>query len=177
MSLKTDYKDDIPKTTQRKYEMINNDDGTVSLKDVTEYTQVGDTFGAGDINKTNKAINDLLGGTTYATVEQLTSDRWINGKPIYTSTITVGRLSNGGSVLINLASLRIDLCMFDTGNSAVLMSDGVYVPIQQGTTTNTNTGTYLTEVRYLPSSSSLAFACGSNRALTRADITIRYTKR
>lgn len=177
MSLKTDYKDDIPKTAQRKYELINNDDGTVSLQDVTEYTQVGDTFGAGDINKTNKAVNDLLGGTTYSTVEQLTGDHWINGKPIYTSTITVGRLGSGGSASINLVALNIDICMFDIGNSAVLMSDGVYVPLQQNTIAGANTGHLLTEVRYNPTSNLLLFACGASRALTSANITIRYTKR
>lgn len=57
MALKTDYKDDIPKTENRRYQMINNSDGTVSFVDVTEYTQVGDTFGAGDINATNESVN------------------------------------------------------------------------------------------------------------------------
>jgi hypothetical protein len=67
MSLKTDYKDDIPKTAQRKYELINNDDGTVSLKDVTEYTQVGDTFGAGDINTITNAVNNLNSDVLFTT--------------------------------------------------------------------------------------------------------------
>lgn len=60
MALKTDYKNDIPKTEKRKYRIINNDDGTVSFEDVTEYEQIGDTFGAGDINETNKAVNGKL---------------------------------------------------------------------------------------------------------------------
>lgn len=61
-TLKTNYKDDVldtSKNTQRKYQMIQNDDGTVSFVDVTEYSQVGDSFGANDINTTNKAINGL----------------------------------------------------------------------------------------------------------------------
>ncbi len=177
MALKEDYKDYISKTEDKKYDIRENDDGTHSLIDVTEYTQLGDKFGADDINKINRAVNNLFEGTTYSTKERLTGDYWVNGKPIYTSTITVGRIGNGGSLLINLSALNIEICMFDTGNSAVLMSDGVYVPIQQGTTTNTNTGNFLTEVRYLPSSNSLGFACGANRALTSANITIRYTKR
>lgn len=61
MALKTDYKEDILASgnTRRKYNMITNDDGTVSLEDVTDYTQVGDSFGAGDINVTNNMINTI----------------------------------------------------------------------------------------------------------------------
>lgn len=58
--LKTDYKDDVLDTTQntrRKYQMINNGDGTVSFEDVTEYLQQGDSFGADDINDTNEEVN------------------------------------------------------------------------------------------------------------------------
>ncbi len=58
MALKTDYKNDIF-TGNRKYNEITNSDGTISLEDVTEYTQEGDTFSATDINATNEAINDI----------------------------------------------------------------------------------------------------------------------
>lgn len=60
--LKTNYVDDVLDTTKnqlRKYQKIQNDDGTVSFVDVTEYTQVGTSFGAKDINDTNAAINDV----------------------------------------------------------------------------------------------------------------------
>lgn len=59
MSLKTDYKDyifDTMKNTTRKFNMINNPDGTVSFEDVSEYSQTGDSFGANDINNITKAI-------------------------------------------------------------------------------------------------------------------------
>lgn len=58
--LKTNYKDDVLDTTQntkRKYQMIDNGDGTVSFEDVTEYLQQGDSFGANDINDTNEEVN------------------------------------------------------------------------------------------------------------------------
>lgn len=61
--LREDYKDDILDVSAnelRKYQMIQNDDGTVSFLDVTEYMQTGDNFGAGDINSTNVALNGLL---------------------------------------------------------------------------------------------------------------------
>nr|DAL76906.1 MAG TPA: hypothetical protein [Bacteriophage sp.] len=60
--LKTNYVDDVLETTKnqlRKYQQIQNDDGTVSFVDVTEYAQVGTSFGAKDINDTNAAINDV----------------------------------------------------------------------------------------------------------------------
>lgn len=62
--LKTNYVDDVLDTTKnqvRKYQQIQNDDGTVSFVDVTEYTQVGTSFGAKDINDTNAAINAVNG--------------------------------------------------------------------------------------------------------------------
>ena len=63
MALKEDYLDDILDTSvnaQRKYRMITNADGTISLEDVTEYSQNGDNFGAFDINITNKTVNELI---------------------------------------------------------------------------------------------------------------------
>lgn len=59
MALKTNYKEDVlaASSTKRKYNMITNADGTVSFEDVTEYQQTGDNFGAGDINRTNTAVN------------------------------------------------------------------------------------------------------------------------
>ena len=55
MSLKTDYKDAMFQGN-RKYQMIQNEDGTVSFEDVTEYTQEGDSFGAKDINDINTEV-------------------------------------------------------------------------------------------------------------------------
>lgn len=60
--LKTDYKDDVLDTEVnelRKYQMIQNEDGTVSFVDVTEYLQVGDSFGSADINETNAEIEEI----------------------------------------------------------------------------------------------------------------------
>ncbi len=62
LNLKTTYQDDVLDTsvnTQRKFNMIQNDDGTVSFEDMTTYSQEGDIFGAIDINATNEAICEL----------------------------------------------------------------------------------------------------------------------
>lgn len=58
MALKTDYKNDVF-SGQRKYTMTDNGDNTVSFTDVTTYSQVGDNFGASDINAANTAVNNL----------------------------------------------------------------------------------------------------------------------
>lgn len=54
------FKDDIMNSSmggKRRYKMINNSDGTVSLEDATTYDQVGSNFGAAQINATNQAVN------------------------------------------------------------------------------------------------------------------------
>lgn len=64
--LPTNYQDDVMATNmggKRRYNLINNPDGTVSLEDVTEYTQVGSDFNAKSINATNTAINACYSST------------------------------------------------------------------------------------------------------------------
>lgn len=58
MSLKTDYRSD-KFSGRRKYHIINNPDNTISLDDVTQYEQEGDTFTSDDVNTTNAAVNEL----------------------------------------------------------------------------------------------------------------------
>ncbi len=58
MALKTDYKNAIF-SGNRKYHITENEDGTVSLTDVTQYIQKGDKFGARDVNEIGDAINGL----------------------------------------------------------------------------------------------------------------------
>lgn len=60
--MKTDYKNDILAESMnglRRYEMINNDDGTVSFRDVSEYTQTGDGVTAGVMNSIGTHIEDI----------------------------------------------------------------------------------------------------------------------
>lgn len=59
--LPTNFVDDILAPSmggKRRFNLIQNDDGTYSLEDVTDYTQTGSEFGAGKINATNQAVND-----------------------------------------------------------------------------------------------------------------------
>ena len=59
-TLPTNFKDDILDSSmggRRRYKMTTNSDGTVSLEDVTTYTQVGGEYKATNVNTTNTAIN------------------------------------------------------------------------------------------------------------------------
>lgn len=60
--LRTDFKDDVLDVTQnerRKYNVIHNEDGTISLEDATVYLQQGDSFGANDLNEMNRMANQM----------------------------------------------------------------------------------------------------------------------
>ena len=61
MALATDFKDDVLADSEqrRRYRIIENDDGTISLEDVTEYSQTGSKFGALEVNQERQAINEL----------------------------------------------------------------------------------------------------------------------
>lgn len=54
--LKQDYLDSIF-LGNRKYKVINHEDGTISLEDLTVYEQPGDTFAAKDVNVITRVVN------------------------------------------------------------------------------------------------------------------------
>ena len=88
MSLKTDYKDAMF-PGKRKYRMVQNEDGTVSFDDVTEYTQQGDRFGAKDINDTNTEVRKnttSLGGLKFQLVSALPPDAGSHRDTVYLVT-------------------------------------------------------------------------------------------
>ena len=59
--LPTNFKDDVLGSQmggKRRYRIINNEDGTISLEDATEYSQTGSDYGAAQMNATNLAVNE-----------------------------------------------------------------------------------------------------------------------
>lgn len=73
--LPVDFRDDILSenmNNRRRYQMINNSDGTVSLVDVTEYEQVGSVFGQAQINAICAAVNGLTDSVSDAFSEEKT---------------------------------------------------------------------------------------------------------
>lgn len=107
MSLKTNYKNDVF-SGNRKYNLINNSDGTVSLEDVTEYQQVGDIFNADDINSTNAKVNEVETnqGKTQTDIENtngvidvtVPASNWSESIP-YTQTISIPGLKDSRPVI------------------------------------------------------------------------------
>ncbi len=79
-NLKTDYKDYIPPESGKRYIITTNSQGYSTIQDATEYTQEGDTFGAGDINATNNAVNNLtaadVGAVSQAVYELTPQNGW-----------------------------------------------------------------------------------------------------
>ena len=86
MALKTNYKDDVF-TGNRKYKQTSNSDGSISLEDVTTYTQEGDIFAAKDINDTNTAVN-----ANATSITNLTSKVSTNTSNISTNTSSINSL-------------------------------------------------------------------------------------
>jgi len=61
--LSTDFKDDVLNESmdgRRRYTIIDNGDGTISLEDVSTYDQQGSLFGQALLNAFAKAINESL---------------------------------------------------------------------------------------------------------------------
>lgn len=98
MALKEDYKDAMF-DGQRRYRLIQNEDGTYSLPDETSYTQEGDKFGANDINATNKAVNRM----NHVTTVTLTAAGWTGSSAPYSQTVAVeGMTADCNPLMISL---------------------------------------------------------------------------
>lgn len=93
--LRTDYTDAIF-TGLRKYEQVQNADGTVSFRDVTEYyNKENSFFGANDANQMNSATNQLVhrvfGYTPTMEATDITLDpsQWTAYDGFYAQTVTL----------------------------------------------------------------------------------------
>ena len=84
-TLSTSYVDAIW-SGNRKYSLTTNQDNTISLTDETTYTVEGSTFGAADINNTNKQVNGISGAATVniAVADWSNSTTTINGTAYHT---------------------------------------------------------------------------------------------
>ncbi len=89
MALKTDYKDYLPPETGRKFRITDAGGGLSAIEDATAYLQQGDTFGAEDINATNRQVNALCAG--YSAAETAMPFTWVDGKTIYRRVYTLAK--------------------------------------------------------------------------------------
>ena len=126
--LKTNYKDDVldtSKNEKRKFRMIQNDDGTVSFDDATEYTQQGDAFGAADINATNAKINEQNQSLTYTTSQDVVIGS-LNGKELHRHVYNIIKSDNLQTMTIDTGIKSGDIdCMINIYGT-YKASNGVY---------------------------------------------------
>lgn len=89
MSLRTDYKDDIFEGS-RLWRLNQNEDGTYTITDVTNYTQKGDKFGQNDVNAITGAINGLDAAVTGIITVALPAAGWTtDASGLYKQTVAV----------------------------------------------------------------------------------------
>lgn len=119
MALRTDHKDDIldlTQNTQRKYRMITNDDGTVSFVDMTVYSQVGDSFGAAELNEIANVVNSGSGNIDYFPNEDMIKIKGLDGE--------WHNWAVGGLLSLDLTS--INTAYWDTYQTSVFsVNDGI----------------------------------------------------
>lgn len=102
MSLRTDYVNAELNTevnANTKYEMTENQDGSVSFTDVSVYSVTGDTFGAGDLNATNTEINKL----ETQNILSLSANGWSSSAP-YTQTVNLARITSSDTPIISMGT-------------------------------------------------------------------------
>lgn len=104
--MKTDWKDAIFSGPSRKWKITDNDDGTKSIEDVTEYTQQGDSFGAKELNAIGEEVNRISD-----TVEiTLSASGWTGNSAPYIQTVTVeGITEKDNPILVSALSDGADL--------------------------------------------------------------------
>lgn len=85
-NLPVDFTDDVLNESmsgRRRYKLIYNEDGTVSLEDVTAYNQIGSNFGSKQVNETNEAVNAAADAgkiiDSLATARAVTEEGYIAG--------------------------------------------------------------------------------------------------
>lgn len=117
--------------------MTQNTDGTVSLTDVTQYTQEGDIWGAGDANTFGQAINDnaenieTRAPKSVIKTATLTAAGWSGNAAPYTQTLTVAGIianTNGFIDFVHAGVLDAEkqrkkawncVSLFENGNGTI----------------------------------------------------------
>lgn len=164
-NLPVNFKDDILKENmngKRRFNIIQNSDGTVSFEDVTDYTQVGSTFGAAQINATNEAVNNAADASkiidSLETIKANTQSGYIAGalavKALNSNlkSLKIVQFETGGNGDYKTANIIFDVSDFSklhigaiggigSGNFAVYGGSGINIVngITQSTLTNSAT--------------------------------------
>ena len=140
-NLPVNFKDDILKENmngKRRFKMIQNTDGTVSFEDVTDYKQVGSTFGAAQINATNEAVNNAADASkiidSLETIKANTQSGYIAGALAVKelSSNLGGKIIKLGTFTASSSSNRPPSYMtknFDISNYGDITVDNVFITL------------------------------------------------
>ncbi len=145
---------------------------------ITEYASKDISLANFSINGKKFDVNnnvDLEGLSTlsnYNTEEELTEQRWIDGRPIYRKVINFGSLPNNTAKTINHNISNMNDYWMDMENSFVAYqnSDSRF-PITLGSPLMVSASWYPTLTL-----TTLSFTTGSDRTLFSAYVVIKYTK-
>lgn len=123
MTLKTNYKDYQFQEgeTLRKYRQISNNDGTISLEDVTSYQQEGDRFSASDINSTNAKVNEL--DQDVSGLQTDVSTLQSNTSTLQTSVSNINTRLNG-LTFVTLTQTEYDALSTKDNNTIYFITEG-----------------------------------------------------
>lgn len=163
-NLSVNFKDDILKKNmngKRRFNMIQNSDGTVSFEDVTDYTQVGSTFGAAQINATNEAVNNAADASkiidSLETIKANTQSGYIAGalavKALNSNLGVFSKLDFTNAVILTpsgYTTITKDGIVVGIGSSSYGVAcsvNGVYVAGSSGNAWSTYPKTFITEVK------------------------------
>lgn len=130
-NLKTNYKDaelSPSMNGKRQYELQYNEAGYTNLVDKTAYTEVGDTFGADDINATNSAVNELNQNLNdipnnapyHGTIGFYAGQSWVLVVPISTYIIQNYNITNVGNVTLEGSGATLTVTRMDKKNNALI---------------------------------------------------------
>ena len=157
--LPTNFKDDILDTsvnTRRRYRVYENTDGTIELEDVTEYSQVGDEFGAGQINATNMEVNKRFDKNMIVrdldTINAITKEGYVpdalalkevndslSGETLWEQTITSGMSFGQTNITVNNIDEYSRYEIFSVANSGSAINRIITsgrIPVGYGTVIN-----------------------------------------
>lgn len=137
-TLPTNFKDDVLASAmggKRRYNMIHNSDGTVSFEDVTNYTQVGSTFGAAQINATNEAVNNAADASkiidSLETIKANTQSGYIAGAlAVKALNSNLGEVIKLPEMTCNNGNTTLNITPY-TNKWKDLTADNFYIGIRQ----------------------------------------------
>lgn len=127
-TLPVNFKDDIMNSAmggKRRYRIINNSDKTISLEDVTLYDQIGDNYGAGQVNATNQAVNESADKNKVIqdieTIRNVTEDGYMAG------ALALKQVDDS---LVASDNLKFQFATDGEGNYGYLGADDSFIPFK-----------------------------------------------